>query len=114
MRAIVGTLCVALLFCSSSARTQSAHELLQACEGLERTKTFVGDNISCPRRQTNEECWYFMSAVQRVLHLGSPWGAKAFLGACTEPTITLSQSSFAPSTQLCAFPSSVPQTRQLR
>ncbi len=90
MRAIAGTLCVALLFCSSSARAQSANELLQACEGLERTMTFVGDNISFSPSPTNDECWYFMSAVQQYSTLAAP-GGQRLLGACTEPTTTLSQ-----------------------
>jgi hypothetical protein len=91
MRAIVGTLCVALLFCSSSARAQSANELLQACEELERTMTITGDNISFPPSQTNDECWYFMSAVQQYSTLAAPGTGQRFLGACTEATTTLSQ-----------------------
>jgi hypothetical protein len=91
MRAIVGTLCMALLFCSSSARAQSANELLQACEGLERTMTFVDDHISFPASQTNDECWYFMSAVQQYSILAAPGTGQRFLGACTGPTTTLSQ-----------------------
>jgi Rap1a immunity proteins len=90
MRAIAGTLCVALLFCCSSARAQSANELLQACESLERTMTVLSDNISFPPSQTNDECWYFMSAVQQYSTLAAP-GGQRFLGACTEPTTTLSQ-----------------------
>jgi Rap1a immunity proteins len=91
MRAIVGTLCAALLFCNTAARAQSANELLQACEGLERTMTFVGDNISFPPSQTNDECWYFMSAVQQYSTLAVPGTGQRFLGACTGPTTTLSQ-----------------------
>ena len=93
-------------FASSSARAQGANELLQACEGLERTMTFAGENISFPPSQTNDECWYFMSAVQQYSTLAAPGGQ--FLGACTEPTTTL----FAAHSrlhQLCAFPSSTPQ-----
>jgi hypothetical protein len=63
MRAILA-LGIALLFCNSSARAQSANELLQACETLERTMTISGGNVSFAQTQPNYECWYFMGAVQ--------------------------------------------------
>jgi hypothetical protein len=86
MRAILA-LGIALLFCNSSARAQSANELLEACETLERTMTISGDNVSFA---PNYECWYFMSAVQQYATFVDPAG-QVLLGACTGKTTKLTQ-----------------------
>jgi hypothetical protein len=90
MRAIL-VLGVVFLFFSSSARAQnSASELLQACETLERTMTIRGDNVSFPPTRSSYECWYFMSAVQQYSTFVNPTGQR-LLGACTGEMTTLAQ-----------------------
>jgi hypothetical protein len=89
MRAILA-LGIALLFCNSSARAQSADELLQACETLERTMTISGDKVSFAQTQPNYECWYFMGAVQQYATFVDPAG-QVLLGACTGKTTKLTQ-----------------------
>jgi hypothetical protein len=84
---------VAFLFYSSAAKAiepVSANELLQACGTLERTMTIAGGKFSFPETPSNDECWYFMGAVQQYSTIRTPEGGR-LLNACPGETTTLTQ-----------------------
>jgi hypothetical protein len=72
-----------LLLSSSFAMAQSAGEMLNACEILERGMHIEGESVFIPAAPDVNQCWGFMKAVQQYASLADQDG-KTLLGACPD------------------------------
>jgi hypothetical protein len=64
-----------------SAHSQSAGEMLHACEILQRGMHMEGDKVFLPPGPDGSQCWGFMEAVDQYSTLADAAG-KTLLNAC--------------------------------
>ena len=82
MKALGVAVCIVLM--SSSARAQTAGEMLQACEILQRGMHIEGETVYIPPSSEANQCWGFIEAIQEYSVLVGLNG-KTLLGACPDP-----------------------------
>jgi len=84
-------LCSFLVCGSVPLRAQeTAEQLLQACENLERGLRFNGKTAYVPSDPDSNRCWGFFSAVQQTTAFETSPGNR-LLFSCPGPTTTLTQ-----------------------
>ncbi len=70
-----------IFLAGSVACAQSAREMLQACEMLQRGMHIEGNTIYIPPSTKVNQCWGFVEAVQEYSSLADQYG-KTLLDAC--------------------------------
>src|ERR1700752_2958552 len=83
---VFAAVAVTVFFCAP-VRAQSARELLQSCEMLERAMHVEGRTVYIPPGPEINQCWGFIEAVQQYATLADQDG-KTLLDACLNPDIT--------------------------